>query len=147
MEPHTTFNHAALDSEAEIVAEELRLTVAQGQRVVEWRRRQEAQSTRATQADQLGRVCQFFLAEGQNARLAAVALCFAAGLNRRIRWNSMRDAAKELGYTVAEISKLTLKAQDALGLPRNLNNKRAEHAGTYSAVQAANPWRSRKFKL
>lgn len=88
-----------------------------------------------------------FLAEGQNARLAAVALCFAAGLNRRIRWNSMRDAARELGYTVAEISKLTLRAQDALGLPRNVNNKKPEHANTYSAVQAANPWRSRKFKL
>lgn len=147
MEPHTTFDPSILDSEAEMLAEELRLTVEQASRVIVWRNKTNADSTRTTQADQLGRVCQFFLAEGQNARLAAVALCFAAGLNRRIRWNSMRDAARDLGYTVAEISKLTLRAQDALGLPRNINNKRAEHAGTYSAVQSANPWRSRKFKL
>lgn len=147
MEPHTIFDPSTLDSEAEMLAEELRLTVEQASRVIVWRNKTNADSTRATQADQLGRVCQFFLAEGQNARLAAVALCFAAGLNRRIRWNSMRDAARELGYTVAEISKLTLRAQDALGLPRNVNNKKPEHANTYSAVQAANPWRSRKFKL
>lgn len=147
MEPHTTFDFSELDSEAELLAEELRLTPEQAQRVLLWKKTQDANDTRRSQAEQLSRVCQFFLAEGQNARLAAVALCFAANLNRQIKWVSMRDAAKDLGYTVAEISKLTLKAQDALGLPRNANNKREEHSKTYSAVQAANPWRSRKFKL
>lgn len=147
MEPHTTFDFSVLDSEAELLAEELKLTVEQAKKVLAWKKQQDSSDSRKTQADQLSRVCHFFLAEGQNARLAAVALCFAANLNRQIKWVSMRDAAKDLGYTVAEISKLTLKAQDALGLPRNANNKKIEHSETYSEVQAANPWRSRKFKL
>ena len=147
MEPHTTFDFTELDSEADLLAEELKLTPAEAQRVLRWKKAQDANDTRRSQAEQLSRVCQFFLAEGQNARLAAVALCFAANLNRQIKWVSMRDAAKDLGYTVAEISKLTLKAQDALGLPRNINNKREEHSQTYSKIQTANPWRRRKFKL
>lgn len=147
MEPHTIFDYSVLDSEVEILAEELNLSIEQAHRVLVWKKTQDSNDTRKSQADQLSRVCQFFLAEGQNARLAAVALCFAANLNRQIKWTSMREASMDLGYTVAEISKLTLKAQDALGLPRNVNNKKEEHSETYSKVQSLNHWRSRKFKL
>ena len=80
MEPHTTFDFSELDSEAELLAEELKLTPEQAQRVLLWKKTQDANDTRRSQAEQLSRVCQFFLAEGQNARLAAVALCFAANL-------------------------------------------------------------------
>lgn len=147
MEPHTTFDYAQLDRPEDELAELLRLTPEQAQRVLNWHAEQSKREISQSTSKQLYDIIQLFTERGANSRLTAVALAYAGGLERTIGLGSLRDAAASVGYTVAQLSKLILKIQRQLKLESTIFNKAPETRETYRQTQLADHFRRRKFKL
>jgi hypothetical protein len=145
-EPSDVWDPGSLDKPEELLAEELGLTLDQARRVLAWAEQQRAGQERTGNAELIG-VIRLFWRYGSNGKMLALALAFAAGLDRQLPFRSMREAAAASGYTVAALSKLVRTVQDSLGLPRTAHNKSDEAAQTFSNVQKEKHFRRRKFKL
>jgi hypothetical protein len=144
-EQSDTWDPGSLDRPEELLAEECGLSVAQALRVLEWIERNRP-AERAGNAELIA-VIRLFWRYGSNGKMLALALAFAAGLDRQLPFRSMREAAAASGYTVAALSKLVRTVQDSLGLPRTGHNKSDEAAATFAAVQKVKHFRKRKFQL
>jgi hypothetical protein len=146
-EPSYRWNPAEIDRPEELLAESLGLSVEQALRVIAWEQslRQGEQITAGSET--LLAVIRLFWRYGQNSRMLALALAFAAGLDRQLPFRSMREAAAANGYTVAQLSKLVRTVQDTLNLPRTAHNKTDEAVEQYAAAQKANHHTRRKFRL
>lgn len=136
-----------LDSPAEELAEELGLTVEQAERVLAWHASQARAAVYSAGSTEMLAVIRLFWRYGQNSRMLALALAFAAGLDRQLPFRSMREAAASSGYTVAQLSKLVRTVQDSLGLPRTSHNKSDEATAAFSRVQKERHFRKRKFRI
>jgi hypothetical protein len=136
-----------LDSPAEELAEELGLTVEQAERVLAWHATQARAAVYSAGSTEMLAVIRLFWRYGQNSRMLALALAFAAGLDRQLPFRSMREAAASSGYTVAQLSKLVRTVQDSLGLPRTCHNKSDEATAAFSRVQKERHFRKRKFRI
>jgi hypothetical protein len=145
-EPSDIWDPGSLDKPEELLAEELGLTLDQARRVLAWAERQRAGQERTGNAELIA-VIRLFWRYGSNGKMLALALAFAAGLDRQLPFRSMREAAAASGYTVAALSKLVRNVQDSLGLPRTSHNKSDEASTVFSAVQKVKHFRKRKFRI
>lgn len=146
-EPSYRWDPSDLDSAEEQLAERLGLTVEQAARVLAWAGELRRSESFAAGSGELIAVIRLFWRYGQNSRMLALALAFAAGLDRQLPFRSMREAAASNGYTVAQLSKLVRTVQDSLGLPRTCHNKSDEASAVFAAVQRDKHFRKRKYKL
>lgn len=146
-DPSYRWDPGTLDSPAEELAEQLGLTVQQAERVLTWHATQERAEAYSAGSGEMLAVIRLFWRYGQNSRMLALALAFAAGLDRQLPFRSMREAAASSGYTVAQLSKLVRTVQESLGLPRTAHNKADDVSATFSRVQKERHFRKRKFQL
>lgn len=138
---------AEVDRPEEILAEALGLSVEQALRVMAWEQGLRRGEHFAQGSETLLAVIRLFWRYGQNSRMLALALAFAAGLDRQLPFRSMREAAAANGYTVAQLSKLVRTVQDSLNLPRTAHNKADDVVAKYVEVQKAHHHTRRKFRL
>lgn len=146
-EPSESWDPGSLDAPEEELAEQLGLSVDQARRVLAWAGQRHQTEAVHAGAQELIAVIRLFWRYGTNSRMLALALAFAAGLDRQLPFRSMREAAAANGYTVAQLSKLVRTVQDSLGLPRTAHNKTDESSAVFSAVQKERHFRKRKFQI
>lgn len=136
---------AEIDTPAEIIADELNISLEAAERVLEMKQ----DEATAQSALALARVIGFLL-NAKNLHAAAYGLAIATGLDQLNGIKSQTEVAKKLGCTRALVSHYTIAARDALSCNGHSIDvlkyrKRNETRQTY-AQQATDPFTAAKIE-
>jgi len=132
-----------LDTETDEVRERFlkhRISSELASDLVAWKKEIEDASGKHLGGDVVAKFVRRMLEPG-NITLRVIAYSFAFGLNRMHGWKSLREAAREFGYTVAALSKEQIRIREQYGLPHNEHSKAAEVCDSYRRSQLAKNWR------
>lgn len=107
--------------------DECNLREAQAEAVAEWHEARTLAEVQAVGGTVVSSIVGFILGKGEsrvaNARLRALGLAFAAGLNSLTGYPSMTAAAEAEGCSPKALSLVAAEAAKALGLPAGANRK------------------------
>jgi len=125
-----------IDQPNEIIADELGVTLAQADWVMEMIDRE----VKATRGIEMGRVLGWLLSGG-NMQVKVYGLAFAFGLDQLNEIPSQTEIAKRLKCTRALVSHYTIAARDAFGIKVIKYRKSDEARHSYSKAQLRKkPW-------
>jgi hypothetical protein len=153
-EPSKWFDHSALDSVEDRVAEAIasglsraRVSISESllnQLTEDVLAEVQTAPKQENRAEVAAAITAHLVRPG-NIGLRAAALCFAVGLNRQMRWKTVTEAAEALHVTKQALSKVICQMREDLNLPHNEHSKRPEVCATLQRVQTERHWRNRTF--
>ncbi len=134
---------AALDSDAERLAEAAGLSLAAATKIHAFMRERIDEESARKESRAIMAIPAAFL-KGSNSKLLAAGLAYASDLALTSDMGTMQDWARENGVSRAAVSKVAKFWQRELGLPAGSHMRDEQKCLAYSEAQKSKHWRNQK---